>query len=54
MFDMLGVNILWNICINFKAAIPENLQTNDGRYMLPCQQKIPPRPQDTAEQAETM
>jgi hypothetical protein len=51
LFDMLGVNILWNICINFKAAIPENLH---GRYMFPCQHKIPPRPQNTAAQAETM
>jgi hypothetical protein len=36
-FDVLGVNILRNICINFRVAIPENLQSNDGRCTLPCQ-----------------
>jgi hypothetical protein len=46
-FDMLGVNILRNKCINFRVAIPENLQSNDGRYTFPCQQRIPPRPQGT-------
>jgi len=46
-FDMLVVNILRNICINFRVAIPENLQSNDGRCMFPCQQRIPPRPQGT-------
>jgi len=46
-FDMLGVNMLRNICINFSIAIPENLQDNDGRCMFPYQQGIPPRPQGT-------
>jgi hypothetical protein len=53
-FDMLGVNISRNICINFRVAIPENLQANEGRCMFPCQQRIPPRPQGTVAQAETM
>jgi len=40
-FDMLGVSILRNICINFRVAIPENLQNIDGRCMIPYQQRIP-------------
>ena len=47
-FDMLGVNILRNICINFRVAIPENMQSYDGSCMFPCQQRKPPRPQGTA------
>jgi hypothetical protein len=46
-FDMLSVNISRNICINFRFAIPENLQNNDGRCMFPYQQRVTPRPQGT-------
>jgi len=52
-FDMLGVNILRNICINSRVAIPENLQSNDGRCMFPWQQRIPPRPQGTDARLKT-
>jgi hypothetical protein len=46
-FYMLGVNILRNICMNFRVAIPENLQSNDGRCTFSWRQRIYPRPQGT-------